>query len=232
MSGSSGVVLLGGELAAAAAVKKLARRYRPLICADGGARHAKALDLAPDYIVGDMDSLPRPLPKWPKAIYWCDFDEDRSDFDKALDFAHEIGLSRVYVAGAMGGGLDHAMVNLAIVAERSPELEIVVVDQGTASLLGPGDYRLSFAKGARFSLLALAPAARVSLSGARYSLAKRLLRPGSRGLGNHAAGATRLTVHSGRLWLISAAQACCGGRCACFRGRAQRSLPRSATISR
>jgi thiamine pyrophosphokinase len=201
----TGVVLLGGELAVPAAVKALARRHRPLLCADGGARHAKRLSLEPDFIVGDMDSLPKPLPRWPKAVYWCDFDEQRSDFDKVLDFALDISLSRVYVAGVMGGGLDHALVNLAVIASRGADLEIILVDRGTASLLGPGNYRLAYAKNQRFSLLALPPGARVSLSGARYPLKKQSLLPGSRGLGNEARGPVALAVHSGRLWLMQGA---------------------------
>ncbi len=204
---ASGVILLGGELPVPRAVKTLARRHRPLLCADGGARHAKKLGLEPDFVVGDMDSLPKPLPRWPQAIFWCDFDEERSDFDKVLDFALNIGLSRVFVAGVMGGGVDHALVNLAVIAARSAELEIVLVDRGTASLLGPGNYRLDYAKGQRFSLLALPPGARISLSGAKYPLKKQSLLPGSRGLGNEAAGSVVLSVHSGRVWLMSAVEA-------------------------
>jgi thiamine pyrophosphokinase len=199
---STGVILLGGELAVAAAVKALVKRHRPLLCADGGARHAKRLSLEPDFIVGDMDSLPKPLPRWGRAVFWCDFDEERSDFDKVLDFAIDIGLHRVYVAGVMGGGVDHALVNLAIIAARSAEIEIILVDDGTASLMGPGNYRLDYAKGRRFSLLSLPPGARVSLSGARYALKKQLLIPGSRGLGNAAQGRVALRVHSGRVWLM------------------------------
>ncbi|MBI3551844.1 MAG: thiamine diphosphokinase [Elusimicrobia bacterium] len=198
-----GLILLGGELGDRRAVKALARRARPLICADGGARHAAALGLEPDFVVGDMDSLPKPLPRWPKAVFWCDFDEERGDFDKALDFARDLGLSRVYVAGALGGALDHALVNLAVMAARGAELEIALVDRGTANLLGPGSCAPRFEKGRRFSLLALPPAAVVSLSGAAYPLSRHRLLPGSRGLGNKSLGTVRLRVHSGRLWLMS-----------------------------
>ena len=64
-----------------------------------------SLRLQPDYIVGDMDSLPKALPKaWKKTLYWRDFDPERSDLDKALDFARSIGAREVQIAGASGGG--------------------------------------------------------------------------------------------------------------------------------
>jgi thiamine pyrophosphokinase len=161
------------------------------------------LRLQPDFIVGDMDSLPKALPKtWKKTLYWCDFDPERSDLDKALDFARSLGARNVQVAGVLGGGLDHELVNLAALEESGAGLDLTVIDGGAAHLLGKGRHRLPFKKGARFSLLA-APRARLSLAGARFGLKNELLRRGSRGLGNRAVGKVVLTVRQGRVWVVA-----------------------------
>lgn len=194
------LILLNGEIADPALVRRAARRCRGIVCADGGLRHAAALKLRPDFVVGDMDSLPHPLPRQRGLVYWCDFDEDRSDFEKALGFAADLGCARAYVAGAMGGRVDHALVNLGVAERYSGPLDLVLLDCGAARLLGPGRHRLGFSRG-RFSLLA-APRAVVTLSGARYELSRFTLVAGSRGLGNSARGNPLLTVHEGRLWLI------------------------------
>jgi len=195
------LLLLNGELREPKAAKALARRADAVLCADGGARHALALKLVPDCVVGDMDSLPQPLPKsWSKTAFICDFDEDRSDLDKTLDFALAAGAGKVWVAGALGGGLDHELVNLAALEARGGELEIVVIGGGVARLLGPGRRNLDVKRGERFSLVA-APRARVTLTGARYALRGEMLARGSRGLGNRAEGKVVLTVRSGRVWL-------------------------------
>lgn len=174
-----------------------------MLCADGGARHAKALGLVPRWVVGDMDSLPKPRPKaWKDVVYWCDFDQERSDLDKALDFARRAGARRVYVAGALGGGLDHELVNLSVLEESSRGLEIVVAGGGEARLLGPGVHRPALREGRRFSLLA-APRATVTLTGARFGLKGEPLRRGSRGLGNRSEGRVVLRVSIGRVWLVS-----------------------------
>lgn len=184
-------------------MRALSRRVVAVLCADGGARHAKKLGLVPRWVVGDMDSLPKPLPKtWKDTVYWCDFDEQRSDLAKALDFARQTGARRVYIAGLLGGGLDHELVNLSVLEENPPGLELVLADGGEARLLGCGIHRPKLARGRRFSLLA-APRAKVSLTGARYGLKEEALRRGSRGLGNRSDGDVVLRVREGRVWLVS-----------------------------
>ncbi len=198
------LILLNGEMRDPKSVRSAAKAADAVICADGGSRHAKTLGIIPGFIVGDMDSLPRPLPRtWKKTVYWSDFGADRSDLNKALDFASSLGARRAIVAGALGGGLDHEMINLAVLEKEAKDLELTVIDGGTARLLGPGRHRLSLKKGARFSLLA-APRARLSLSGARYRLKNEVLARGSRGLGNRAEGAVTLVVLEGRVWAIDA----------------------------
>ncbi len=200
--GGSVLLLLNGELREPRLVKALARRADAVVCADGGARHARTLSLTPDVVVGDMDSLPRPTPRsWGRTAYLCDFDTDRSDLDKTLDFVASAGAGKAWIAGALGGGLDHELVNLAALEARRRGPELVVIGGGAARLLGPGRYPLGLKRGARFSLLA-APRATATVTGARYRLRRKALRRGSRGLGNRADGRAVLTVHRGRVWLV------------------------------
>ena len=203
MSRKSALILLNGEVRDAKAVRAASRRSDYLLCADGGARHAASLRLTPDWIVGDMDSQPKKRPQsWKKTRYWCDFDPERSDLDKTLEFARSLGIGSVLLAGVLGGGLDHELINPAVLEESAKDLELAVIDGGIARLLGPGRHRLPLKKGERFSLLA-APRARASLTGAHFALKNELLRRGSRGLGNRALGPVRLSVRAGRVWLIT-----------------------------
>ena len=199
-SDNAALVLLNGEVPEPALVRRAAARCRVLICADGGLRHAVALRLRVDFVVGDMDSLPRPLPPRGKTLYWCDFDENRSDFEKALAVALALGCRRVYLAGMLGGRADHVLVNLGVVERCARAFDVVMLDRGAGRLLWPGRHRLGFSRG-RFSLLA-SPRAVVTLTGARYPLSRFTLLAGGRGLGNAARGEPVLTVHRGRVWLL------------------------------
>lgn len=198
------LVLLNGELRDARAARAAARIVDTVVCADGGARHADRLGLEPDFVVGDMDSAPPRPRRWKRAVYVRDADPERSDLDKALGFARGLGAREALVAGVLGGGLDHELVNLAALEESARGLLLTVIDGGRARLLGPGRHALPYKRGTRFSLLA-APSARLSLSGARFGLRREKLARGSRGLGNAATGRVVLTVHGGRVWAIDGA---------------------------
>lgn len=197
------LLLLNGEIPRPELVLKFARASRGVFCADGGLRHAIALGLEPLAVIGDMDSRPRKLPAWKRTTYWCDFAEDRSDFEKALGFALQVGVKSLGVAGALGGRLDHALINLAVLERFSAKLELTLLDQGLGRLCGVGRYRLDARKGDTFSLLASGKAARISLSGAKYPLARASLPAGSGGLSNQATGPVTLTVHSGKVWALT-----------------------------
>jgi thiamine pyrophosphokinase len=196
------LLLLNGELAEPARVKKLARQARGVLCADGGVRHAAALGLEPMCVIGDMDSRPKKLPPWKNTTYWCDFDENRSDFEKALRFALGAGCESLVVAAALGGRLDHALVNVALFERYSRKLDLTLFDRGLGRIFPPGKYRLPFPKGRAFSLLAWPQAATVTLKGAAFPLSRHRLEPGSRGLSNKVTGPAALEVHSGRVWVF------------------------------
>jgi hypothetical protein len=57
-------------------------------------------------------------------------------------------------------------------------------------------------RGRTFSLFALGSASTVSLSGTRWELARRRLRPGSHGLSNSTGTELDLTVHTGVVALV------------------------------
>lgn len=195
------LILLNGDLRDPRAARAAARGADWLICADGGARHAEALRLKPDFVVGDMDSRPRRSAP-AGVVFLVDADQGRSDFDKALALAKRLGAGRVFVAAARGGSLDHELVNIGVLEKTG--LDALVIDGGTARLVGPGRHRFAFKKGARFSLLA-APSARLTLAGAAFGLKNERLVRGSRGLGNSALGPVLLTVQEGKVWVIDAA---------------------------
>ena len=68
--------------------------------------------------------------------------------------------------------------------------------------LAPRGVRVATRTGALVSLFALRRTARVTLTGTAWTLAKRIVRPGSLGLSNTARGPVRLTVHAGVAALV------------------------------
>lgn len=199
------LLLLNGPLSDAAALKRRAAAAGFIVCADGGARNAQKLGLTPRVVVGDMDSVPHPLPRWKGTVYLFDDDADTSDFEKALAFLHEAGAGQVWVAGLWGGRPDHQLVNLAVFERWSRKLSLAAIDPGWTMLAGPGRHVIPCPAGALLTLVPSGASAVVTTKNLAFPLTRSRLSRGSRGLSNRAsASPVEVVVYSGRLWLALA----------------------------
>lgn len=88
-----------------------------IIAVDGGYEYLKAIDVVPDMVMGDFDSLGYE----PKDIRHVRFSahKDKSDMELAIDRAKTLKCDSLYVFGALGGRLDHTFANLSIFAKAS-----------------------------------------------------------------------------------------------------------------
>ena len=193
-----------------------------VIAADGGMVRARALGLAPDLLVGDMDSLPPGLLADAEArgieVLQARTDKDESDSELAVLEAVRRGATRVTVLGAFGGPrLDHALANLWLLAHPGlAGVQVVLLDAGTRATLVTAPaadgtavhHRLPGPVGATVSLLPLGgDVAGITTTGLRYPLRDEPLRTGpTRGLSNiRAAADAAVTVRSGRLLVVETA---------------------------
>lgn len=88
-----------------------------IICADSGARHAKAIDITPDLVIGDFDSIAPELLEFYKGQ--CDtihdIDQNKTDLMKAIAKTTPHSLIEIY--GAIGERADHDFSNYLILKE-------------------------------------------------------------------------------------------------------------------
>lgn len=82
-----------------------------IICADGGARHAKAMDLTADVLIGDFDSIPYDAENAAKVIEYPTR-KDFTDGELCVNYAVEHGFSDVLLIGMTGSRLDHTINNI------------------------------------------------------------------------------------------------------------------------
>lgn len=202
------LVLAAGPLRPTARVRDLARGAPLVVAADGGLRHAPALGVAPDLLVGDLDSVrPADLAAWPdlrREVH--PRDKDDLDLELAIDAARARGATEVLVAGAFGGRFDQTLATALVAARYAREgLRISLVDGiHDAHPLVAGDrYDERLPQGTVFSLLALGAAARIDVARAAYELSDAVL-PFGRGLGlsNRARGGPVVAIREGTVLLI------------------------------
>jgi thiamine pyrophosphokinase len=181
-----------------------------VIAADSGLEHARALGVAVDLVVGDLDSVdPAVLDAAIAdgvAVERHPAAKDATDLELALDAAVERGATEVLVLGVGGGRLDHFLANMLLLASprdahgrvdaRVDDTDITVVHERAD---------LTSVPGALCSLLPLGgPAVGVVTDGLRFPLRRETLAPGTtRGVSNELLGAhATVSLDSGVLLAI------------------------------
>ncbi|MGD0276177.1 MAG: thiamine diphosphokinase [Syntrophales bacterium] len=116
-------IFVGGPIHNIDFVRQFIEKNPPavIICADGGTRHAKALGLNPDMIVGDLDSIDPEVErhfrqrgvsflKHPKK-------KDETDAELALEQAFKLAPDKICIFGGLGLRLDHTLANLFLLLQ-------------------------------------------------------------------------------------------------------------------
>lgn len=117
------LIFANGDLPNPETVRGLIQPEDFILCADGGTRHALALGLTPNLIIGDLDSTTFNLqPLIEKGTRVQKFSTDKNETDLELAIAHALKMnpSEVVIVGALGGRLDQTLGNIALLS--NPQL--------------------------------------------------------------------------------------------------------------
>ena len=110
------IIIANGHLSNPGEARQRIRPGDQVICADGGTRHAQAMGITPDIIVGDLDSLAQGLHSELEAagvrfeVYPARKDE--TDLELALRLAINEGATEIEMLAMLGGRLDQSLANL------------------------------------------------------------------------------------------------------------------------
>ena len=113
------IIFANGDLPNLEKARTLLRPDDFIICADGGTRHALALGLTPNVIVGDMDALPANVPTstFNGEIVLYPKDKNETDLELAIDHAVSLNPDQILILAALGGRMDQTLANIALLAD-------------------------------------------------------------------------------------------------------------------
>ncbi|AZI42202.1 thiamine diphosphokinase [Deinococcus psychrotolerans] len=163
-------ILVGGRLVLTPALAALPRPHL-VVAADGGVRHAAALDVQVDAWVGDFDSSDGLTLDAPREVHPAA--KDSTDFELAVSVARERGATELIILGAFGGRFDHAFALAMGACRLAGEGLKVVLHSGNEAgypLLPSSPVHLALQTGQTFSVLAASPLRGLTLRGARWPL--------------------------------------------------------------
>ncbi len=121
------VVVTNGNIEDFNMIKKHIARYgfsqnNLIVSADGGAGNALKLELVPDLVVGDMDSISQNIQKKIKslnkdAVFISESPQkDETDTQLALQAALKYQVKEILIIGAIGNRVDHSLANIVLLS--------------------------------------------------------------------------------------------------------------------
>ncbi len=204
------VIFANGEFPDPQGTRGLLRPDDLVIAADGGTHHALTVGVAPDVIIGDLDSLSREEQARVEAagsqIVRFSPRKDETDLELALLHAAREGATEILILAALGGRLDQTVANVLLLS--LPELEgldVRIVGDAQEAFLIRDEALIVGQPGDTVSLIPLGgDAVGVTAEGLEWSLHGDTLRFGpARGVSNTlTAEQARVRVRQGSLLCV------------------------------
>ncbi len=176
----------------------LAAAGEPLFAADSGADHLARIGLRATAVIGDLDSVSQTTLAWlgEKCLVHRP-DQDRTDLDKALEYAFvENGAESVTVLAALGGRPDHQTGNLGLLARYSLGDRLVFEAEECRILAVTGEVVLDSHPGETWSFWTYDPKVRVTLEGVKWPLEGAAIDAGGRPSISNEAAADKIGIQA------------------------------------
>lgn len=148
------------------------RGFETLLCADGGANSAMKMDLVPDVIIGDLDSISTEALREYRSITKIIEIKRQNDTDveKCLKYAIKKGFDKTLLMGVTGNRLDHTFCNLGIILKFISQINVLLVAEDSFLKPMKGSVQLKSFAGETISLYGFDKKTKISSSGLKYPL--------------------------------------------------------------
>jgi thiamine pyrophosphokinase len=206
------IIFANGALNDEAQIEEIIRPDDVILAADGGVLHCLRLNLVPEEVIGDFDSLEKEdiakLEAQGVALYRHPRRKDETDLKLALDRAMEREPDSILIFGGLGERWDMSLSNLLLLTQfdfSAPRVQFIHEGQ-TLSLLQAGQtLNLEGERGDTISLIPLCgDASGITTRGLEYPLDDGTLHFGSsRGVSNVIqAESARIELKEGLLLVV------------------------------
>ena len=205
------IVIANGHIGDYERHRKYVTKGDIIFCADGGARHALEMNIVPDYVLGDFDSLDSQIKARldnmlkPEQFIGFPREKDKTDTHLAVEMALEKKPGKIILMGATGSRLDHTLANICLMTAFENAVPILLVNDNNELILINRSITLHGEPGEEISLLPLTPTVYgLTTAGLKWPLYDRTLVMGdSLGISNVMLESTAsVTIKEGRLLVI------------------------------
>ncbi|BBA16969.1 thiamine diphosphokinase [Blattabacterium cuenoti] len=152
--------------------------YKKIFAVDGAFYYLNEFGVSVDYIIGDFDSilLKKNIPL--KTNLLKIYDQNYTDFDKALNVIYDLGFTNINVWGASGMEQDHFLGNLSTALKYKKKLSIIFHDQYHFYFFSDKNISFYQKKNKKVSLFPFPTVEGLCTYGLKYSIKKGVLKIG------------------------------------------------------
>jgi len=195
-------VLIGnGEIPTHTTPIKILKSAVTILCTDGGADKLKSLELQPNIILGDMDSLSLATKSYNCTIVELT-DQSKTDLEKSLEWCSENGIDELSLVGFAGGQDDHNMAALWTLASFVEKMELTFYSNSSKIKCVTSDSKIDSFIGQTISIIPTRENIKTSVTGLKYPINKSILKPPSFGIRNSAKGNHFFIQSNGPVWVF------------------------------
>ena len=165
--------------------EKITSEYEYIICADGGAEHARKMDIMPNLVLGDFDSLSKETLEYYRnlnvEIIEADIRKDDTDTQLAINYAIEKKADKVGLFACTGSRLDHTLGNINNLFKlKQNNIKASVIDDNNEIQIAEKKTKIEGSVGDTISLVSLSEVTKgITLTGFEYPLESYDLKRGN-----------------------------------------------------
>ena len=202
------IIFANGNLPNLEKARQLIRPDDFILCADGGTRHAIALGLTPNLIIGDMDSFDVERLTFNVQRIQHPTDKNETDLELAINHAITLNPDQILILAALGGRMDQTLANISLLSNSSLATHHLRITDGVEEIFFCRDQVKVEGRGG--DIVSLIPwqgeVTGVFTENLRWHLHHETLYPDkTRGISNEmTADVATITVQSGLLLIVHA----------------------------
>lgn len=181
---TNSALIANGAIEDLASLAPSIKSHSRIVAVDRGLIYCKQLEITPDLIVGDFDSVPPTLLKEYAHVPKIPLPKEKDETDLEIALEHELKLSQIITLyGALGKRIDHTLTNL-LIATRYPGRVVIETERETAFAI-EGNVEIPAILGQTISLLPInGPVIGITTRGLQWELADKTLDASFIGISN------------------------------------------------
>lgn len=150
--------------------------YNHIACTDGAYHnYLSRTAIIPEFIIGDLDSLNK-QEKIPHSIKIIQTpDQNYTDFEKAILFLADKGITQFIIYGASGNASDHFLGNLSVAMKYYQKYDFMFYDNFGRFFFANHQHQIKNVKNHTISLIPLSKVNHLTITGFQYPLENQTL---------------------------------------------------------